>query len=349
MRPLVRLAAALLVAVLGPVYGAQAYTCPVLERPIVSVEHGSRYTTGSTTHSDFDDAGEAEIEAVLGPIDKYIIDLANLSNRALRKQKEGKLSDARESADCLLDSVESWAKGRALTKIGSLNAQLSTPSRVGGIAMAYANVIGLGSNNPARKRNIDDWLAARATAIITFFDGPDVPPNAQRNNLRAWAALAVTRIGLIVGDKDMVYWGEASVRATICTSNTDGSLPYEMKRGPLSLHYQIHAVTPLVMTTVLISETRKTYLMQNCDGALSKVIAFTLKAIIKPDLVKKITGKTQSVKSNGTNLIPSEMAWLAPWLTLKPDDSAAKLRTKKFTLFSNSKLGGDLTIFWPLK
>jgi len=325
---------------------AQAADCPAVADPVVTVSHGSRYTDDSKTRSDFDAEGEAEIEAALGPIDDFIVDLANLSNRALGKAGEEKPDEATEAADCLLDAIALWAAGDALTEIDTLNAKLSIPSRVGGIAIAYANALQLASDDPARKDVIEAWLAARAAEIVAFFDGDEVPPNASRNNLRAWAGLAVTRIGLTLDDSNLVIWGTETAREMICASNPDGSLPLEMGRGPLALHYQIHAVGPLVMTAALLAPTGVS-LADECDAGLSRIIDFTLAAVDDPALAASHAGEEQSFKPGAATLKPFEIAWLAPWLSLEPSDSVAKF-ADQFDNFSNSKLGGDLTLIWPM-
>ncbi|MEO8531195.1 MAG: alginate lyase family protein [Deltaproteobacteria bacterium] len=323
-----------------------AAECAAVIDPVVSVSHGSRYTDDSKTRSDFDAENEAEIDKALGPVDTFIIDLARLSNRALSDIAKDKPDSARESADCLLDAVALWAKADAISELGTMNAELSVPSRLGGIAIAFANTKALASDNPERKAVIDAWLAARATATMAFFDGPDVPPRAGRNNLRSWADLAVLSIGLSLEDDAMIAWARASVGETICSSLPDGALPLEMQRGPLSLHYQIHAVTPLVTIAALLQDAGVP-LTPDCATDLSRIVAFTLDAIADPTLVEAHAGVAQDFKPGPDGLKPSEAAWLAPWLSLETSPEAQALAVK-FPALANSKLGGDLTLIWPM-
>ena len=332
---------ALALVLAGPL---MADECPVFEAPVVTVSHGSRYTDDSKTRSDISEEGEAEIEKALGPVDDYISTLARLSNRALRKLEEDKPDEARLWADCVVEGVYQWAAATALSELGTVNANLSVPSRVGGIAMNYATVLPLASPEAGKMAVINDWMRARAGQITAFFDGPDAPPRASRNNLRAWAALAVARIGLTLGDDGLKRWGEASVREMICTANDDGSLPLEMQRGPLSLHYQIHAVGPLVMTAALLTPGGST-LTSDCDEALARVVGFTLKAIDDPEMAAVHAGKPQKFEP-GEGYKPSEMAWLAAWLKLEPEGPGKALATGIENL-ANTKLGGDQRLLWP--
>jgi poly(beta-D-mannuronate) lyase len=316
--------------------------CDPVAAPVIEVSHGSRYTADSKTRSEFDEKGEAEIEAALGPIDQYIIDLANLSNRAFRKIAEDKPDEAREAATCLANAVAAWAKADALTKIDGDSANLSTPSRIGGIALTYALARDLADESPEQRAATEAWLIARATSIVTFFDGLETMPRAQRNNLRGWAALAVTQIGVMTKRQDLTDWGIASANTMICTANPDGSLPLELERGRLSLHYQIHATTPLVMIASLVKPQAN--LLATCDGGLARIVTFTLQAIEKPELVEALTGTKQRA-----TVKPGELAFLLPWLTLTEgkDDLAAR-KAGELESFSNSKLGGDLSLRWDL-
>jgi poly(beta-D-mannuronate) lyase len=316
--------------------------CDPVPAPVIEVSHGSRYTEDSKTRSDFDEKGEAEIEAALGPIDQYIIDLANLSNRALRKLAEEEPEQSKEAATCLVDAVAAWAKADALSKVEGDSANLSTPSRIGGIATNYALTRDLAEESPEQRAATEAWLATRADRIVTFFDTLESMPRAKNNNLRGWAALAVTQIGVITKRQDLIDWGIQSANTMICNANPDGSLPLELERGRLSLHYQIHATTPLVMIASLAKPQAD--LLETCDGGLGRIVTFTLQAIEKPQLVEAMVGQKQRA-----TVKPGELAFLLPWLTLTEgkDELAARMANELET-FSNSKLGGDLSLRWDL-
>ena len=119
---LILVAAAIAATVLSADAGF-ADECPAVAEPVIAVSHGSRYEADSKTRSDTDPEGEAEIEKALGPIDDFIVDLANLSNRTLRYIADQRDDDARVAADCLLDAIAIWAAADALSEIGSMNAE----------------------------------------------------------------------------------------------------------------------------------------------------------------------------------------------------------------------------------
>lgn len=315
--------------------------CPTAE-PVVSLGFGSRYAEDSANRSDFDEEGDKAVTAALKPIDDFIADLARQTD--LLNNPETGEEVATAAADCVERAILAWAKAGALSDLRTQGANLSAPSRVGGIAFAYAAVQ---ARDPDANRNteIEAWLLARARQTMTYFD-EDAPPRASQNNLRAWAGLAVARIGLTLDDPELLDWAAATVRLVACAAAPDGSLPNEMWRGRLALHYQLHAVAPLVTTAALLAEKRPG-LFDACDRAVPRIVAFTMAALDDPAPVEKITGKAQSVGGKARPARDFELAWLAAYLRFDADPKLAE-RATGIEKLGNSKLGGDQRLLWPV-
>lgn len=324
-----------------PVAAEDAPKCPSGAAPVVTLGFGSRYTDDSKNRSEFDEEGDKAVTAALKPIDDFIADLARQTN--ILNDPKTKPADAQEAAACVMESVLAWAKADALSDLQTQGAKLSAPSRVGGIAFAYAAALKV-LPAPEGQEEIEAWLLARARQTMAFFD-TDAPPRASQNNLRAWAGLAVTRVGLVLEDPALIDWGAASAELVLCTAAEDGSLPNELWRGKLALHYQLHAVAPLVTTVALLKDMRPE-LVSTCDDALGRVVRFTLDGLDDPAAVEKITGKPQTV---GGSRKPRdfELAWIPAYLALDPDPQIAELVAKVEEL-GNSKLGGDQRLLWPV-
>ena len=205
---------------------AKAFACEAVPTPVVRLDHGSRYTAEDASRSTFDEASNDEVNRQLKPVDDFITDLAGAANTAVSSE-----ADRKVAAQCVLAGLNAWAKAGALSDLATMNAQLSVPSRVAGLAFAYAQVRPFLPPSSDTKR-VDAWLAERARATMGYFD-TDAPKNASRNNLRAWAALAVARVGLTLDDTAMIDWADASVRLVACQAAPDGSLPLEMARREL--------------------------------------------------------------------------------------------------------------------
>lgn len=315
----------------------KAFVCPAIPEPVISLDHGSRYVTADKSRSDFDEASNEDVNAQLKPVDDFISDLATAANRALSDK-----TDQAAAADCVLAGLAVWAKADALSQLDTMNAQLSAPSRLAGFAFAYAQVKPLLPPSEDQTR-IERWFADRALATMVYFD-TDAPKNASRNNLRAWAALAVARIGVTLDNPDMIGWAEASVRLVICQAAPDGSLPLEMARQDLALHYQLHAVTPVVVTAALL-QTQGHQLFMACEGAIHRSVQFVLSAFADPDLVEQKTGHPQSYFDGSETLRGFELAWAEAYLSVFAAPKLASFVAEYGTL-GNSKLGGRQSLLW---
>lgn len=309
----------------------EPFACFVPVDPVITLGHPSRYTADSKSRSDFDDKADAEVNRALKPIDDFITDLATTSDLALSDD-----GDAAAAADCVLDRLHAWAEADALSDLTTQSAQLSTPSRLAGLAFAHAKVADHHPDDP-RNAEITGWLQSRMKASMAFFDG-EAPPRASKNNLRAWAGLAAARIGLSAGDDAMVTWAEDTVRLVACQAEPSGALPLEMWRGRLALHYQIHAMGPLAVTAALLPDAD---LFDACDRAIPRIAGFIARAIDDPAIVEDITGEKQKYGPPE----PHEFAWTAAYLS-QVDDPEIEALARRFDSQGNSKLGGDQSLLW---
>ncbi|NJM82807.1 MAG: alginate lyase [Tabrizicola sp.] len=314
--------------------------------PVIALNYGSRYQDGSEGRSDVDEDSNAEVTKALKPVDGFIADLARLTDYLQADTEEdtslAEIEDRLALANCVIDRIDEWASADALSDLATPNARLSAPSRVGGIAFAYAAVRDRVAADE-RTARIDTWFRDRAAQTMTFFD-TDAPTRASRNNLRAWAGLAVARVGLTLDDAALMDWGAASAMLVACEANADGSLPNEMWRGRLALHYQLHAVAPLVVTAALLNEKRPG-LFEQCDRAIPRIVEFTLAGLADPAPVEEITGKEQSVGGPDDPPRDFELAWAEAYLRFNESEDL-RARIAEVEKLGNSKLGGDQRLLW---
>jgi poly(beta-D-mannuronate) lyase len=318
--------------------------CATIPNPVISVNLPSRYETGSSTRSEIDEAANAQVNKVLEPVDSFVSVLARQTTDALRLARLGEGDKARLMADCVLEGLERWAASNALSQLDSLNAKQSIPSRLGGAAFAYGLAAPLATRDPARSKVIGGWLAARAAATMAFFDDPKTSARTARNNLRMWAALSVLRTGIDARDQAQVSWAEASFRQALCDANADGSLPLEMTRGSLALHYQLHAIQPLVVGVALLRQ-EGIDLRQSCDNALTRIVMFTLAAVDMPVLAAAHAGERQKRITGRASLQGFQLAWIPAWQSLSLSPALDGYAPAGMYL-SNSRLGGDQVEIW---
>ena len=309
--------------------------CPEPLKPVVNVDLPSRYKDDDKSRSEIDEKLNAEVEKSLAPIDGFIRDLAEVANRTIDEKK------ADEAADCIFANLATWAKVEALTQANTMNAHLALSSRIAGIAAAYARASTVKTPDKDVGPLIESWLGGLAEKQITFFD-TEAPPMASRNNHRAWAGLAAAQVGAITKRQPLLDWGAQTNEMLICSANPDGSLPEEMKRKDKALHYQLHAVAPLVVTAQLLYPSRPE-MLAICEGKLAKIVGFTIAALANPAMVADLADAKQSFQTKKERLRAFQIAWLEPYLYLQNNDQAALDLAKKFRPLSNSFLGGNLT------
>lgn len=315
------------------------YFCKSVPKPVVSLDHGSRYVAEDKSRSDFDEASNNDVNKQLKPVDTFISNLANAANRAVSTEV-----DRSAAAECVLSGLSVWASADALSDLSTINAQLSAPSRIAGLAFAYAQVKPFLTPSKDQK-TVEDWLAVRARATMTYFD-TDAPRNASRNNLRAWAALAVARIGLTVEDAAMLDWADDSVRLVACQAAPDGSLPLEMARQELALHYQLHAVTPMVVTAALLQADGHDLFIA-CDQAIQRAVGFILDGFENPKMVETLTGYPQSYFNGSEKLRSFELAWAPAYLSVV-DAPRLSAFVEEYGALGNSKIGGQQSLLWGM-
>ena len=317
----------------------QPFECAPAPEPIVSLSIGSRYAQESATKSEISEESNEDVDRALEPVENFINDLSGMANAAYLGE-----TDSQANADCAMVWLDAWAVGEALTELNSLNAKLAVSPRLAGIALAYLQAQPVAMPDSQRDERIRSWMQKHAEDIIAFFD-TEAGPLASTNNLRAWAALATAATGRISGDEDTLAWSRVSYKLLVCGAENSGALPAEMERGERALHYQLHAVAPLVVAIALLDPDGEAD-DELCRSKLEKIAQFTLAAVKDPSVVADLVGKDQVFSGeDDSQLAPYQLAWAEAYLARYPDmpleDYIQPLRPLGY-----SKLGGDLTAIY---
>lgn len=316
-----------------------AEDCFAVLEPVTSLSYGSRYTEESQNRSDIDLEANTQVNAALGPIDDFIVDLTEASNLAL----EGG-ANAATSANCVVAAIAAWAEADALSDLRTMNAQISSPSRIAGMAFAWRQASTVATEIDADTRSmVEAWFNRRGHAMAAYFDD-QAPPNASRNNLRAWAGLAAASVAEATGDMDLAAWAANTVELVACQANADGALPLEMARGARALHYQVHSVGPLVVTAAMLFDDRPD-LFSLCDGAIHRIVGFVPMAFADLSIAERIAGERQTYQTGEDDLASFELAWAEAYLSLFVNAEIAAF-VEAYRPLSNSKLGGDQSLLW---
>ena len=317
---------------------ALAKDCPMAPAPVVSLDYDSRYQPDSTTKSDLDSKADAEVNDALAPVDDFLRDLTSLANSGF---KDG--ADRVTIADCVVGQITVWAEAGALTELKSPTSNLTIGSRIAGFGLVLLQVLPHTTRDVAP---IKTWLATLQKHQTDFWE-TDAPDKARKGNLRAWAALSAATSADILDDPILRAWSLWSVSYVLCSADPDGSLPQEMTRGKYALKYQLHAIAPLVVTTLLL-ERQKASVQPLCDHALSRVIHFAVADLDTGAATEALTGKVQTFFDGSDQIEGFHLAWLEPYLLLDKSDDRATLQklAEKYKPLNYSKLGGDQALIW---
>lgn len=333
----VKIAFALGLIMLGS--AAQA-NCAVAPEPVLSLSYGSRYTDDSATRSEIDPAAAEQADDALRPVDDFLRGLTEQANGVFEAG-----ADATAIADCVVGQIAVWAAADALSDLGSDTSNLTVGSRIAGFGLVLMQVLPLATNQ-TEVATIKAWLGRLMQAQTAYWEN-DAPDGARQGNLRAWAALGAASVAEILNDAALRSWAAWSASHVMCSASPDGSLPQEMGRGSYALHYQLHAIAPLVVATLLL-DRQGISLQAICDGALGRIVAFAVNDLQSGAATQAITGEVQSYFDGSDTLEGFNLAFIEPYLQLNdmPNRDALDRLAETYRPLSYSKLGGNQTLIW---
>jgi len=311
-----------------------ASTCASAPEPVFSLGYGSRYEQSDQPGTVIDSAARAAADKELKPVDDFLRDLAKMTS-----------GNKATSADCALSQIAVWARANALQDLQSPTARLTVGSRI-----ASFGLIALEAAKQTEKSSdladIGAWLARLVNRQMVFWE-EEASDGAKRGNLRAWSALGAAATAAITDDPVMRSWAVWSVSYVLCTAAPDGSLPQEMRRGKYALHYQLHAVSALVVASALL-ERQGTPVHLVCQSALDRVVGFAMDDLDSGRRTAQITGQTQNYFDGTDVLKPFSFAWIEAYLTLSQVSRHRQLNrfAARHRPLSYSKLGGNQTRMW---
>ncbi|MFT6076372.1 MAG: poly(beta-D-mannuronate) lyase [Yoonia sp.] len=311
--------------------------CSAPPKPVVSLNYGSRYTDESATRSDIDEDSNAAVNLALAPIEQFLRDLSTDANAVISGGE-----DQVARAECVIAQIDVWAQADAFSDLGTITANFSIGSRLASFAMVYRQVAPFSRDVAARER-IEDWLGRRIDEQMTFWE-EDATAGAKTGNLRAWATLGINLVGDIRNDPVALRWSAWSATYLQCQALEDGSLPQEMRRGKYALHYQLHAIAPMVISTLLL-EKQGFSILGVCDNALDRIVQFAMDDLATGAASQAYSGKVQSYFDGTEDLRSFQLAWIEAYLVLSPNPELDAF-ADDFRPLRHSKLGGDQALLW---
>ncbi|MEM1371945.1 MAG: alginate lyase family protein [Pseudomonadota bacterium] len=209
---------------------------------------------------------------ITAPVKRYLNLVAEHADRAV-------MFRSGRDAVCALTALQAWAQAGALlgpmpTKQGEHHRKWAFT----GLALAYLKVATFA--DPATAASINAWLQTMADDASALFATGKV----KLNNHYYWLGLGLTATGLATGSQSHIARGQKIFRKALADIDEVGAFSMEMARGARALHYQVFALTPLVIMDYLLA--RQSGLSdRRAPAALRRAVTFAMSAVRNPNLI----------------------------------------------------------------
>ncbi len=245
------------------------------------------------------------------------------------------------AAECTFSLLQQAAQDGAfsiahLGKNGARDGFYVQAFYLDGLALAYLKVRPSSAGSSQQRAEIQTWLLNIALSVQNFYDVMiRVNAGDGHNNLTYWGALGVSATGIATGRRDLFDWGINIYRQALRQIASDGTLPSEMDRAALALHYHLFAVAPLVILAEL-GEDNGLPLYDDDDGALHRLVKRTIGGVVDPAYFAQ---KTHIAQEMPLELDGRTVGWAVVYEARYPNPLLASLLSRASSTF-NWQLGG---------
>lgn len=310
-------------------------SCAAPPAPIVSLKVISKYGNDGPMRDTVDPDADRAFEAQMAPIRKFAQSVVKMANRYTQ---DGRAADAR----CALTWLNAWAEGKALTEMSNPNAQFERAQIVTGLGIALIQ-ISPAVEGDARLATVTRWMSGLATSTDAFFSATRDKLRGSRNNHAYWAALASAAVAVVADDRKLLDWAVKTYKDGVCGATAQGGLPLELTRGKKALEYHLFALNALVPIAAF-AEANGIKAYSICDGALSRIVQFTLQSVADPSAIAAAAGKPQEPFPKG--LPPAQsVAFLELYRRAFPE-APIDARLLALRPFVSTALGGNQTLLY---
>jgi poly(beta-D-mannuronate) lyase len=291
------------------------YACPdtaQLPRDFVT---NSYYT--DSHHSIIDPALKKRYEDSVAPIEDF-------SRAVVKAADTYQTKGSRAAAQCASTLLENAAKQKALSgQMGSAQAYYVQGWNLGTWAVAYLKVRGSGGVSSEQSQEIAKWLKKLAQDNRGYYEERRHHSGAHDayNNHLYWAGFAISATAIASNDRGLFRWGMDAYRQGARDIGEDGTLPLEMDRGQMALHYHLYALAPLVMLAEL-GAANDIDLYAERDFAIKRLVARSVAGLQDPSFFQEKTGVPQVTTPE---IAAWEIGWAQPYARRFPDPKLSEL------------------------
>lgn len=225
---------------------------------------------------------------------------------------------SRAAAQCVSTLLSDAAKQKTFTgRMGSNQAYYVQGWNLGSWAVAYLKVRGNGVVPNEQAHEILQWLKKLAEDNRGYYeDKRRYPgPSDAHNNHLYWAGFAIAAAAIVNNDQGLFRWGMDAYREGAHDIRGDGTLPLEMDRAQMALHYHLYALAPLVMLAEF-GETNGLDLYAERDYAIKRLVVRCIAGLEDPSFFQQKTGVPQVTTHE---IYGGDIGWAQPYVRRFPD------------------------------
>jgi len=306
-----------------------AYQCPAPALPPRDFATNSYYI--DPRHSITDPVLKKKYEESVAGIDAFSRSVAAASDRY-------RTTGSNAAAQCVADLLTAAARQKALAgKMDGFQASYVQGWALGAWAVAWLKIRGSRAVSREQAGAIMPFLKKLAEANREYYETRrrGRRPNDADNNHLYWAAFAIAAAGIAANDRSLFEWSVAAYRHGIEDIRPDGTLPMEMARGQMALHYHLYALPPLVMLAEF-GAANGLDLYAERDFAIRRLVQRCVAGLESPAFFERQTGIPQVVTQE---IEAWQISWGQPWTRHFPEAKITELLGRARWL-SYTSLGG---------
>jgi len=293
------------------------WSCPVVPRLLNDFATNSYYV--DSHHSVIDPVLKKRYEDSMAPIEGFSRDVVTAADAYRTK-------GSRSAAECVTSLLAGAATQKALT--GSMDGHQASYVQgwnLGSWAVAWLKVRSSGVASLEQSTGIRAWLKRLAEENRGYYEKKRQQHSTDAvNNHLYWAGFAISAAAIASDDYRLLEWGLDAYRHGARDIRDDGTLPMEMDRGQMALHYHLYALAPLVLLAEF-GEANGVDLYAERDYAIRRLVSRCVAGLQDPTFFERRTGVPQVTTPR---IEAWEIGWAQPWLRRFPDPVISELLSK---------------------
>jgi len=283
-----------------PVSSTEApYACPAA--PLLPHDFATNSYYIDPRHSIPDPVLKKRYEDSVAGIEEF-------SRAVVKAADEYQTKGSAAAAQCVFTLLDSAAQQKVLTgTMGGHQAAYVQGWNLGTWAVAFLKVRDSGLASEEQARAVTSWLKKLAEENRGYYEEKRRArhPNDSDNNHLYWAGFAIAAAGIANDDRKLFAWGVDAYKDGVHDIREDGTLPQELARGQMALHYHFYALAPLLFLAEF-GETNGLELYSERHYAIKRLIARCISGFQNPGFFRQRTGVAQVTD-------PTIQAWEISW------------------------------------